>query len=548
MKKLFGKTFLFAALGCAVAGLALAGCGETGEKPVDHEHVYGEWTALSPATCEQNGLRTHTCAVCGESDEEEIPALGHDWDGGRETVTPTCSTEGERTVTCRRCQKKQVSVLPTVAHNWDAGKTIKAPTCQEEGLLLLTCSVCNATQNVSVGKSDHHYQILSTTEATCDREGSVQYSCAICGAEDTETLPALGHRWTAGATDQAATCTEPGRRDRHCTRCNATEQSEIPPLGHSWEGEFTVDVAPTFTSEGSKSYHCTRCGAHGTVTPIPKLQENVPIDYEFRVLRNNGSLLLNSDIKIAVYDGDVKVAECTRSTLINGVFTAKLNPKTYTVKATNLPEGYTAEASYSVEASDPRCKIYLTASPIAEAPARTTRYSVGSVLHDFTLPSIYGQPYTLSEILQEKKAVVLNFWATWCGPCQMEFGYLREAYQLRRDEIEVLAVDDAGTNDNLQGVKQFANSYGLTFPVIFDEQIRLANMFGVSSYPTTVVIDGEGVVCEIHVGAIPSTEQFLNLFDPYLSDGYLQNHSQKTNTVLLSATECVLPDKRALGL
>ncbi len=531
------------ALGCVFSGLALGACDS---KEADgHEHVYGDWTLNAAATCEENGLRTHVCLVCGRSEEEEIPALGHDWDSGTETKAATCTQTGERTKTCRRCQQTQVSEIPTVAHNWDAGTVQRAATCQHEGELLLTCVVCQTQQTVVLEKEAHRYRVLNTKEATCEEDGLQNLQCSVCGDTATEPLPALGHRWVAGETDREATCTEPGLRDRTCSRCHTTEKMEIKALGHNFEGEFTVDKLPTFEAEGSKSYHCTRCGAHGSETVIPKLDANTPIDYEFRVMRNNGDKILDSNLVITVFDGDDQVAQSTRSTLINGVFTANLYPKTYTVTVTNLPEGYSAEPK-TAEAGNPYCDLYLTAAPIATPADRTTRYSIGSVMHDFVISASMtttGKEYRLSDLLKTKKAVVLNFWATWCNPCQQEFPYINEAYLQLRDEIEVLAIDQS-TSDNVQSVKQFAVTYGLTFPLAFDLTNRLQSMFGASSIPTTVVIDGEGVVCEIHTGAILSPESFLSLLHPYLTDSYWKNPAKKSQTAAAVRAECILPEKR----
>ncbi len=551
MKKLFGKlSLLAAALACLSFGAVFAAC-EPAE-PDDHEHLYGQWELIAAATCDENGSRKHTCTVCGKSEEEDIPALGHDWDGGKETKIATCSEEGERTTTCRRCQKKKTEPIPKTAHNW--GEPVIAPgdeaDCTKEGKATLTCLECNTSQTVTIDKDAHRYTVLETKDANCKDEGYIDYICEVCSEPLRETLAPLGHQWIAGQTDREATCTVPGKRDRRCARCGTEEESEIPAPGHLYEGDFTIDIYPTFETEGSKSHHCVRCGQPGEATVIPKLEENVPITYEFRVLRNNGALLNDAGIVVSVYDGAEKVAESTRSTLVGGKFTAELNPKTYTVQVTNLPAGYSAEAQYVVEAGDPRCDLYLTAAPIKEAPTKTTRYSIGSVMHDFTLtPSMTsdGKSYTLSELLSTKKAVVLNFWATWCGPCQREFPALGSVYTRLHDSIAVLAIDQSAS-DNLQKVKQYATSNSIPFPMAFDLTNRLQSMFGVSNIPATVVIDGEGVVCEIHTGSVPTEEYFLSLFSPYLADSYWKNPAKKTSAAGIAATEAILPDKRALAI
>ncbi len=537
---------LAAALGCLVSGVALASCDNV---PADHEHVYGVWQTDTAATCSENGLRHRDCLVCGYSEEADIPALGHDWDGGVETKAPSCSEEGERTESCRRCEETRTTAIPASPHDWDVPDVKLAASCINEGEALLTCLVCHTTQEVTLPKTDHLYKVESETPATCTENGKRVLKCTLCDKETEETLQKKGHRWKAGETDREPTCTEAGERNRTCLVCDTTEKETLDALGHSFAGEYTVDEYPTFDHEGSKSYHCTRCGAKNGETVIPKLQVGVPIDYEFRILRNNGEYFSDPAIVVTVYDGEEKVAESNRSTLQNGVFTVSLEPKTYTARVTKLPDGYSAEESYTVEAGDPRCDLRVTASPIAAVPDKTTRYSLGSVMYDFTLSASMttdGNAYTLSDLLKTKKIVVLNFWATWCEPCKSEFPMINRVYQELKEEIALLAIDQS-TSDSLQGVKQFAATYGLSFPMAFDLANRLQSMFGVSSIPTTVVIDGEGVVCEIHTGVFTSEEDLRSMLAPYLADNYWKAGERAPKAVRAKGVECILPDKRGLS-
>lgn len=543
MKKCLRKVLLLSAsLGLALVGFSTAACGQTSVG--EHQHLYGPWTVISAATCTENGMRSHTCVICKGSAEEEIPALGHNFDGGRETKPASCMQTGERTQTCSRCGLTQTTDIPTANHNWDAGVVLVQPTCQTEGSMRLTCKTCLVSQTVSLGFGAHDPVETSRTEAKCTSDGSISYRCTVCNQTlDDVAIPALGHRWRLGEDDLEPTCTEAGYRDRICERCGQQEKQTIASLGHELPEEFTIDKLPTFDDTGLKSQHCIRCGAHENVTVIPKLDENSPIEYEFRILRNNGNKLSEPSIVITVYDGAQQVAQSTPSTLVNGVFRFSLLPKAYTVTVSNLPEGYSAE-TVTMQPGNPYCDIYLTAAPIRSTAPSGTRYTVGSVMYDFTLsPSMTtsGKSYTLSELLKEKKAVVLNFWATWCGPCQSEFPLLNQVYEQLKGDIEVLAIDQS-TSDNLQSVKQFASSYGLTFPMAFDSVNRLQSMFGVTDIPTTVIIDAEGVVCEVHTGTIVSADQFRAMFSPYLADGYWKN----TPAVAALGSPCILPQKRTL--
>ena len=541
MKKFLGKTLLLAAAFALGANCFAVSACDAAVGP--HEHIYGGWEVLSLATCTENGLRAHTCAICKQTEEEEIPALGHDFNGGKETQAASCTQVGKRTQTCRRCQTTQVTDVPTIAHNWDEGVILVAPTCEQEGSLRRTCKECSAQETVSLGFGAHDPVETGRVAATCTAAGSVSYRCDTCGEtlEDT-VIPALGHRWKLGENDLEPTCTTDGYRDRVCERCNTSEQQAIPALGHELPAEFTIDKLPTFEAAGSKSQHCLRCGTHENTTEIPALDENVAVNYKFRLIRNNGDPIVDSSAVITVYDGATQIAQSTPSTLVNGVFEYSIKPvknKTYTVTVSSLPKGYTAE-TVTLEFGNPDCNIPLTAAPIREPAPASNRYTVGSVMYDFTFTSAMtsnGESYTLSDLLKDKQAVVLNFWATWCGPCQVEFPYLQLGYEQLKNDIALLAVDQDSA-DNLVSVKQFASRNGYTFPMIYDTMNRLQSMFGVTDIPVTVLIDSEGVVRRIHRSSMTSADEFLSFVRPYLGE---------TATPATPASYEALPQKHTLA-
>lgn len=539
------------ALGVALAGGALAACDQTPQTE-EHVHVFSEWT-VQAATCEDPGLRSRHCTVegCEKTEEVVLSPLGHDLDSGVVTTPATCTEPGVRTRTCNRCQKPIEETISPKNHDWDEGVRTVEPTCTTLGEILLTCrrAGCGETKRETLPTLPHHWEERIIQDATCEQPGKKERYCTNDGCSEREevTIKALGHLWEEGGTAREATCTEPGQRDRTCLRCGTSDKAEIPALGHAYT-DFIVDRYPTFESEGQRSKHCTRCNGQFETETIPKLEANTPIDYEFRVVRNNGERLAVSTISIVVLDGDREVARSTRSTLVNGVFTVPLEPKTYKVIAEELPEGYAAPGELTVRAEEPVLDIYLTASVISEAAPQDTKYRVGSVMHDITFTSdmtTTRKDITLSDLLKTKKAVVLNFWYTTCGPCRNEFPFLQEAYMLLKDDLEVIAVNETQT-DNMSGVYSFAVSYGLTFPMVFETEFGLQRMFNVTNVPTTVIIDKEGVVCKLNTGSISSRQEFELLFAPYLADDYFKHESktQPAAPTALCEYEAVLPSKR----
>lgn len=117
---------------------------------------------------------------------------------------------------------------------------------------------------------------------------------------------------------------------------------------------------------------------------------------------------------------------------------------------------------------------------------------------DFTLTDQYGNSHTLSDY--KGKTVFLNFWATWCPPCRAEMPDIQELYetydQEGDDALVILGVasPDIGGEQSEEGVKQFLEDNGYTYPVLMDTTGEQFMNYGVFSYPTTFMIDRDGNV------------------------------------------------------
>jgi thiol-disulfide isomerase/thioredoxin len=101
------------------------------------------------------------------------------------------------------------------------------------------------------------------------------------------------------------------------------------------------------------------------------------------------------------------------------------------------------------------------------------------------------------------KVVILNFWATWCGPCRIEMPEFEAAYQDQRDHgLEVFAVEIRASG-SVEESEQFLSEVGVTFPNIRDEEALLERAFiKRPAWPTTIIIDRDGVVHHVQVGPI----------------------------------------------
>ncbi|WP_040198328.1 cytochrome c biogenesis protein CcdA [Candidatus Soleaferrea massiliensis] len=121
---------------------------------------------------------------------------------------------------------------------------------------------------------------------------------------------------------------------------------------------------------------------------------------------------------------------------------------------------------------------------------------------DFKLTDQYGKEHSLSEY--RGKVVFLNFWATWCGPCQQEMPDIQEMYlknNENQDDLVVLGVANPKTAENrfnsdvsIDEVKQFLTDGGYTYPVAMDLTGEVFQQYGISAFPTTFMIDREGNV------------------------------------------------------
>ena len=107
------------------------------------------------------------------------------------------------------------------------------------------------------------------------------------------------------------------------------------------------------------------------------------------------------------------------------------------------------------------------------------------------------------------KAVVLNFWASWCGPCKEEAPYLEQVWQRDRDRGLVVVGLDA--KDFRADARRFTERFGLTFPIVFDGPGGTTDPYGVTGFPETFVIDREGRVVEAFAGAVSGEDDRVRL-------------------------------------
>ena len=130
--------------------------------------------------------------------------------------------------------------------------------------------------------------------------------------------------------------------------------------------------------------------------------------------------------------------------------------------------------------------------------APEVRPEVGYMAPDFALPSLDGNTVRLSDF-RGKKAIFLNFWATWCPPCRLEMPTMEKAYQEYKSQgLEILAVSvDAGQKSV---VKNFLQEFKLTFPALLDPDMEVLRLYRMFSLPATFLIDKQGIIRHRELG------------------------------------------------
>ena len=137
-------------------------------------------------------------------------------------------------------------------------------------------------------------------------------------------------------------------------------------------------------------------------------------------------------------------------------------------------------------------------SELEQAPIR------GKTAPDIELKSLDGETVTLRSF--RGRPVMLNFWATWCGPCRIEIPIFEEVYndpEWAGYGLEILAVD---VQESASQVRQFMDVYTMSFPVFLDSRAIAARIYNIAAFPTTFFIDKDGIIREIRIGAFTTKE------------------------------------------
>lgn len=154
------------------------------------------------------------------------------------------------------------------------------------------------------------------------------------------------------------------------------------------------------------------------------------------------------------------------------------------------------------------CSAKPTADPTEATPGETAPSAAqpeesteaANTMPDFTAYDLDGNPVSLSDYFG--KPIVVNFWATWCGPCVGELPEFEAVYQEHGDEVQFLMVNMTAMSETKENAVAFVDKEGYTFPVLLDLDGSAMNAYGINAIPVTLFIDANGVGVAQATGAI----------------------------------------------
>lgn len=557
----------------------------------EHTHIYGDWDEV-PATCENAGERTRTCAGCGDIQTEIINAYGHAWSDFKVTTPAQCGVRGEQTRICDVCQNEETVEIPALEHSWSDYIETTPATCKSAGVKTRSCALCHNDESIEISQLEHKWtDYVETSPAACEKTGEKTRLCELCKTEEKEEIPALKHEWSeekiiknptcedtgirsvicdlcgtslsediipatghfkkSGFPLIGATCEGEGLSQNTCAVCGETYREKDPPIGHEYSEEFTTDITPTASMEGEESRHCTRrgCDSRTDIRALPRLvsesyfriyvvrgEKNKPASLPLVSIRNESGQVVASGYCLADDDGRY-------------MFERRLSLGTYTVTLSGITNGF-VHGEYTISEKDGR---YPYDSPETYPSITIHLYSYlgegameagnkrHTVLNDFSFTTVYGEQIRLSDLLKTKKIVWLNFYYNSCSPCQAEASTIVRVAERHKDDVAVVCFNGKDDPESIKSGAASIFKYPETFYLVDDRSAVYGKMFGRSGYPLNVFIDSGGYVFESVSGS-----NYASQFESFISNNIFETPERQTKSVAETFTEVVaiLPDKQ----
>ena len=258
------------------------------------------------------------------------------------------------------------------------------------------------------------------------------------------------------------------------------------------------------------------CGGEPEQQPTEAVVSDKTAIYTVTVETAGGMMLPGLDVYVYA-DSTLSDLKKFGQTDENGQISFEMpESDSYAVTLSGVAKGYEVAESYAFKGNSAR--ITLTSFLIKDESLSGATLGLGDVMYDFNVLTPAGETVSLSKMLSEKKMVLINFWYTTCTYCVAEFPFMEEAYQMYSDDVGIIALNPFEEDAAIQG---FQNDMGLTFPMA-KCQSAWAATFGISGYPTSIVVDRYGVICLVEAGGITSLRPFTSMFEHFTAEDYEQ--------------------------
>ena len=247
----YKKPAFWIMLASAVVCVAMAVCFLTNPLPCFHRY---DSQITMAATCDQKGMLTRTCDLCGHSYTRAVERIAHTYDEGLVTVQPTCTHTGVVAYTCTGCGVQKTQTLEKTAHVAGGPIIVQAANCIQTGQKTATCTYCRksfVTEILPVN-TEHDLSEQVLREPTCAQEGEGLRACSRCDYQESCSYEKLEHQYKSRIISEP-NCTDEGIKRTWCTVCNQGFDSFLPPkIKHEW-----VKV----NSFNGNYYYCKWCYA-----------------------------------------------------------------------------------------------------------------------------------------------------------------------------------------------------------------------------------------------------------------------------------------------
>lgn len=130
----------------------------------------------------------------------------------------------------------------------------------------------------------------------------------------------------------------------------------------------------------------------------------------------------------------------------------------------------------------------------------------------FELPALDEQSYGVGG--KRDKLTFVNFWASWCGPCELEAPDLQKLHEEYGDRIALYGVN-ATKYDKERAAREFVDNHEFTFPILMDRDGEVTKQYKVNTFPTTFLIDGEGIIRE-RINGVITYEEWQRLIEKWM--------------------------------